>query len=129
MITAFLKNTTFYVKGACMIKAPTITSKIELSNDEGKCWMEWEKSAKCLNELLKNASEEDCGTKKNGQPKIKYTIPGPMTLVDVLFDDFYGENNQRELIEDLITCLNKVKLVFDKYFNCYFNFVIRIVYV
>ena len=73
--------------------------------------MEWEKSAKCLNELLKNASDEGCGEKKNYKPKMKYTIPGPMTLADVLFDDFYGENNQRELIEDLITCLNKVQFV------------------
>ena len=111
MITLFLTKTTLCFKGACTIQAPAIKSKIELSNDEGKCWMEWEKSAKCLNELLKNGSGEDYEANQNGQPKMKYTIPGPMTLVDVLFDDFYGENNQRGLIEDLITCLNKVNFV------------------
>ena len=73
--------------------------------------MEWEKSSKCLNQLLKNASDSDCAEKKKYQPKLKYTIPGPMTLVDVLFDDFYGESERRELIKDLIACVNKVTSV------------------
>ena len=88
--------------GACTIKAPKINSKIELLDEGGKCWLEWERSEKCLAKLLQDV---DCNGSK---PLMKYTIPGPMTLVDVLFDDFYGENNKREMIEDLITCVNKV---------------------
>jgi len=87
--------------GACTIKAPKINSKIELLDEGGKCWLEWERSEKCLAKLLQDV---DCNGSK---PLMKYTIPGPMTLVDVLFDDFYGENNKREMIEDLITCVNK----------------------
>ena len=91
-----------YVLGACTIKAPTVTSKIELLDDGGKCWIEWGKSEKCLTKLLEGAESDITSC------RMKYTIPGPMTLVDVLFDDFYGENNKREMIEDLITCVNKV---------------------
>ena len=88
--------------GACTIKAPKINSKIELLDEGGKCWLEWERSEKCLAKLL-----QDVDSNKS-KPLMKYTIPGPMTLVDVLFDDFYGENNKREMIEDLINCVNKV---------------------
>ena len=88
--------------GACTIKAPKINSKIELLDEGGKCWLEWERSEKCLAKLLQDVDSSD------SKPLMKYTIPGPMTLVDVLFDDFYGENNKREMIEDLITCVNKV---------------------
>ena len=68
----------------------------------GMCWMEWERSQNSLTQLLNDSGEAKY------QPKMKYTIPGPMTLVDVLFDDFYGETNQREMIEDLISCINRV---------------------
>ena len=78
-----------FTLGACTIKAPTITSKIELSNDNGMCWMEWEKSRKSLNKLLKT-THSLAACDKNYEPRLKYTIPGPMTLADVLLDNFYG---------------------------------------
>jgi len=87
--------------GACTILAPQINSKIELSDEGGKCWMEWERSEKCMNKLLQDANSYET------KPQMKYTIPGPMTLVDVLSDDFYGEEKKREMIEDLISCVNK----------------------
>ena len=90
--------------GACTILAPQINSKIELSDEGGKCWMEWERSEKCMNKLLQDADSYET------KPQMKYTIPGPMTLVDVLSDDFYGEEKKREMIEDLITCVNKVRI-------------------
>ena len=66
--------------------------------------MEWERSEKCMNKLLQDANSYEA------KPQMKYTIPGPMTLVDVLSDDFYGEEKKREMIEDLISCVNKVRL-------------------
>lgn len=102
MISKIIKVINGILAGACTIKAPTINSKIELLDEGGKCWLEWERSEKCLAKLL-----QDVDSNKS-KPLMKYTIPGPMTLVDVLFDDFYGENNKREMIEDLITCVNKV---------------------
>ena len=66
--------------------------------------MEWERSEKCMNKLLQDADSYET------KPQMKYTIPGPMTLVDVLSDDFYGEEKKREMIEDLITCVNKVRI-------------------
>ena len=73
-------------------------------DEGGKCWMEWERSEKCLKKLLQDVPSSDM------KHQMKYTIPGPMTLVDVLSDDFYGEDKKREMIEDLITCVNKVWL-------------------
>ena len=71
--------------------------------------MEWEKSEKCLSKLLSSLPYDESGEKKCS-PKMKYTIPGPMTLVDILYDDYYGQENQREMIADLISCVNKVGL-------------------
>lgn len=90
-----------------MIKVPTITSKIELLNDNGTCWMEWEKSQHSLNNTLKT-TQSLISNDENYMLRLKYTIPGPMTIVDMLSDSFYGESNQRGLIQDLISCLNKV---------------------
>jgi len=92
--------------GACTIKAPTICSKIELLDEKGLCWKEWEKSENTLKALLRaipGCKSEECTSK----PQMKYTIPGPLTLVDVLSDEFYGEENKRQMIEDLISCINK----------------------
>ena len=38
--------------------------------------------------------------------KVKYTLPGPMTILDCIKDQFYGEDRKRELIEDLIKICN-----------------------
>ena len=92
------------ISGACTILAPQINSKIELTDDGGSCWKEWERSEKCMTKLLQDADSDKT------RPQMKYTIPGPMTLVDVLSDDFYGEEKKREMIEDLISCVNKVRL-------------------
>ena len=80
--------------------------------------MEWEKAEKSLNRLVVTQVLDDTG--KANIPKVKYTIPGPMTLVDVLSDKFYGENNTRQLIEDLICCLNKVR-------KCLFYFTLDLI--
>lgn len=98
--------TTFHfllILGACTIIAPNVTSKIEPANDGALCWMEWKKAENDLNDILKTQNND-----KSSPPKIKYTIPGPMTLVDVLLDKFYGETKTREMIDDLICCVNKV---------------------
>ena len=88
------------------MNAPAISAKIDLAESDATCWAKWEKSENCMNQLLKG--EEIKSDDKNYRPKMKYTIPGPMTLVDVLSDKFYGEDKNREMIQDLISCINKV---------------------
>ena len=39
--------------------------------------------------------------------RVKYTLPGPMTILDCIKDQFYGEDNARDLIEDLIKIINR----------------------
>ena len=88
------------------MNVPTISSKVMPATDDAMCWIEWEKSQQSLNELLKKQPVDRNG--KTYHPKMKYTIPGPMTLIDVLSDTFYGEERKREMIQDLISCINKV---------------------
>ena len=79
--------------GACIMKAPVITGKVEIKN-ELLCWKEWEKAAKIAQELSQNA-------------QVKFAIPGPMTLLEGLSDRYYGPDKRRQLIEDTIRCINQ----------------------
>eukprot|EP00811_Abedinium_folium_P035833 NODE_8594_length_1483_cov_8.415929.p1 GENE.NODE_8594_length_1483_cov_8.415929~~NODE_8594_length_1483_cov_8.415929.p1 ORF type:complete len:369 (+),score=115.43 NODE_8594_length_1483_cov_8.415929:85-1191(+) len=37
---------------------------------------------------------------------MKYTLPGPMTMIGTLYDAFYGSENERELAADLAAIIN-----------------------
>ena len=38
--------------------------------------------------------------------RVKYTLPGPMTILDCIKDQFYGEDKAREMVDDLIKIIN-----------------------
>lgn len=45
---------------------------------------------------------------QQSKPVVKYTIPGPMTLLEGLEDQHYGPEGKRRLIEDTIQCIREV---------------------
>ena len=42
------------------------------------------------------------------ESRVKYTLPGPMTIMDCTMDSFYGNDKKKDLIDDLIGVINKV---------------------
>ena len=88
--------------GACISIAPTITSPIrpKETNWAGK---EWQRTEKLAREII--------AEKKNGLQNVhvKYTLPGPMTIMDGLVDNFYGPDGQEKLNEALVTAINTVR--------------------
>ena len=71
------------------------------------CWEEWAKAVKVVDEIW-SKRDELCLSQKT-KPVVKYTIPGPMTLLEGLDDQHYGPENRRQLIEDTIHCIRQVK--------------------
>jgi len=94
--------------GACKLKAVSITSKLEAREEWAfkefqqtvnsvKKWLEANKKA---DEVIENLDEV-------ARSRVKYTLPGPMTILDCTKDEFYGEDNVRDLIDDLIKIINR----------------------
>ena len=74
--------------GACTSNAPVVRGAITMKG-EPQCWREWRRSADLVGEGA----------------VVKYTIPGPMTLVDGLVDKFY--NDEEKLRADLVAVIQK----------------------
>jgi len=75
--------------GAYSTLVPAVRDKVSLKGDTPVCWREWKRA-------------------KDSQPQgvvVKYTIPGPMTLVDGMVNKYYAD--PQELHGDLITLINK----------------------
>jgi 5-methyltetrahydropteroyltriglutamate--homocysteine methyltransferase len=75
------------VSGAYITEVPTITGKIAIK-DEAELCKEW-KRAQALTDK-----------------PVKYTFPGPMTILDGMIDTFYGSEQRQELVDDLVACIN-----------------------
>jgi methionine synthase II (cobalamin-independent) len=96
-------TTTINFVGASSINAVSAVGKLEAS--EAYAFKEWQRTVNSVEKWLK----------ANGQPvedakaRVKYTLPGPMTILDCIADEFYGEDKQKELIDDLIAIINKVR--------------------
>ena len=45
---------------------------------------------------------------------VKYTIPGPMTIMDGIIDNLYGDSKRRDLIDDIIKAINSELRALDK---------------
>jgi len=73
--------------GAYTTFVPVVTDKVYV--DEPRCWKEWKRS----NDIAPPGT------------KLKYTIPGPMTLTDGTTNVFYKDNS--ELQGDLVKAVNK----------------------
>ena len=117
------QNNPVLIPGACHVQAPTITGKIEAPNGDPWCWKEWRRTVdsvlKYLRENNKESSDEALETE--AKSRVKFTLPGPMTILDGIVDKFYGEEKRRDLIEDLINCINKVTNLEMKYFETVFR--------
>ena len=44
---------------------------------------------------------------EEARKRVKYTLPGPMTIMDCIIDQFYGEEKKKDLINDLIKVINQ----------------------
>ena len=62
---------------------------------------------KAVEKWLKNQNF-DGDVEKEAKSRVKYTLPGPMTIMDCTMDSFYGSDKKKELIDDLIGVINKV---------------------
>ena len=74
--------------GAVTHNCPVVRSKIQL-RDGPQCWREWKRAA----DMVKDGAE------------VKFTVPGPMTLVDGLVDKFYGD--EEALRSDLVAVIQE----------------------
>ena len=73
--------------GAFEVKAPCIVSSV--SSEFGKHWLEEEwRKAQSLTDR-----------------RIKITVPGPMTIIDTVTNNFYA--NEEDLSQDLVKCINR----------------------
>jgi len=74
--------------GAYSTLVPAVKNKVHIV--EPRCWKEWTRSNKLL---------------PKGNSVLKYTIPGPMTILDGVKNMYYKTN--RELEDDLAKAINK----------------------
>jgi len=74
--------------GAYHTMAPAVRGKVELEGGP-ECWKEWKRSNDAA----------------GGAAVVKYTLPGPMTIVDGLVNEFY--DNVQDLYSDLVDVINK----------------------
>jgi len=94
--------------GACHLKAVSVTSKLEAT--EEWAYKEWQQMVDSVKKWLE-ANHKGDGPIENidvmAASRVKYTLPGPMTILDCIKDQFYGEENSRGLIDDLIKVINQ----------------------
>ena len=85
------------------MKAVSITAKLESKAEWA--FKEWDQIVKSVQKWLKSQGEtEDLEAK--AKSRVKYTLPGPMTILDCTVDQFYGEDSKQDLIDDLIKVIN-----------------------
>ena len=74
------------------------------------CWLEWQKAVETVDQIWaeQEKSSNEHPPLPSSKPVVKYTIPGPMTLLEGLEDTHYGPEGKRSLIEDTIKCIRKV---------------------
>ena len=85
------------------MKAVSITAKLESKAEWA--FKEWDQIVKFVQKWLKSQGEtEDLEAK--AKSRVKYTLPGPMTILDCTVDQFYGEDGKQDLIDDLIKVIN-----------------------
>ncbi len=99
-------NETF--SGACELKAVAIVGKLEAGEDYA--YKEWQRTVKSVVKWLKahDAKASNDEIEALARTKVKYTLPGPMTIMDCIVDQFYGEEKREDLRNDLIKVINKV---------------------
>ncbi len=81
---------------------PTITSSLSAGCLEpGWCAREFVRSKALLERVL---------TEGDGPVRLKYTLPGPMTMLDQLIDGYYGGDlaGRAAAADDLVGIINKV---------------------
>lgn len=78
-------------KGAYTAEVPIITGKISWKGDGGEnfCADEWRKSMAAINSKV----------------NLKYTIPGPMTIMSMFHNKYY-EGRDKDLAADLAKVIN-----------------------
>jgi len=74
--------------GAYTTQVPCITGPISVKKT-GECAREWKRAQSVSSHV------------------VKYTVPGPMTILDGMVDQYYGKEKKRQLIEDLIQAINE----------------------
>ena len=85
------------------MEAVAIKGKLEAS--EEWAYKEWQRTVQAVKTWMKSKGEtEDLETK--ARSRVRYTLPGPMTILDCTSDVFYGEERKQELIDDLIKVIN-----------------------
>jgi len=75
--------------GAYSTMVPAVRSKVKLRETGPSSWKEWKRSAEIVGD----------------RAVVKFTIPGPMTLVDGLVNIYYED--EAELRQDLVDCINQ----------------------
>jgi len=75
--------------GAYITSVPAVRSKLQLRESGPCCWKEWKRAADIAGDRV----------------VVKYTIPGPMTLMDGMVNVYYTDLD--ELRKDLVTCINQ----------------------
>lgn len=91
--------------GASSTYAAMAVGKLEIN--EGWAWKEWERSVQVVEQWLTKNGQGGDDVRARAAGRVKYTIPGPMTMMDCIVDKHYGEGKERDLIDDLISCVNK----------------------
>ena len=94
----------FLFTGACKLQAVSIESKLEAKQEWA--YLEWQKTVKSVEKWLK-AHNFEGDVETEAKSRVKYTLPGPMTIMDCTHDTFYGKEKKRELIDDLLEIINK----------------------
>jgi len=91
--------------GACHLKAVSVTSKLE--STEEWAYKEWQKTVHSVKKWLQAKGDENIeNLDEIAASRVKYTLPGPMTILDCIKDQFYGDDKSRDLIDDLIKVIN-----------------------
>ena len=68
---------------------------------------EWKRTVKSVQKWMQSQGHQG-NLEELAKQRVKYTLPGPMTILDCIVDQFYGPDKKREMIEDLICIINKV---------------------
>jgi len=85
--------------GACHLLCPTVVSQI-VPRSPGWCAEEWKRSQSILEELKREGGYE--------KAELKYTLPGPMTMNDMVNDNDKTYGDAEKLRKDLAKAVNKV---------------------
>lgn len=67
---------------------------------------EWDQIVQSVQKWLKSQDEKTEDLESKAKSRVKYTLPGPMTILDCTVDQFYGEDRKQELTDDLIKVIN-----------------------